>query len=262
LSCTFEPAKLIQLDKIKIGIVNYLNTKPLLYGIQHSPVSEQIILIEDYPANIARLLMEGSIDAGLVPVAVIPHLNEYHIITDYCIGANGPVASVALFSQVPVENVQKVLLDYQSRTSVALAKILLKEYWKITPQITDTKSDYRSLIKGTTAGIVIGDRALEQRKVSEYVYDLGEAWKDFTGLPFVFAAWISNKPLREDFITAFNEANKMGVEHIEQVVAENPYPVFDLHQYYTRYISYELNAEKRKGLERFLQLLLEPVAEK
>jgi chorismate dehydratase len=262
LSCTFEPAKLIQLDKIKIGIVNYLNTKPLLYGIQHSPVSEQIILIEDYPANIARLLMEGSIDAGLVPVAVIPHLNEYHIITDYCIGANGPVASVALFSQVPVENVQKVLLDYQSRTSVALAKILLKEYWKITPQITDTKSDYRSLIKGTTAGIVIGDRALEQRKVSEYVYDLGEAWKDFTGLPFVFAAWISNKPLREDFITAFNEANKMGVEHIEQVVAENPYPVFDLHQYYTRYISYELNAEKRKGLERFLQLLQEPVAEK
>jgi chorismate dehydratase len=77
------------LDKIKIGIVNYLNTKPLLYGIQHSPVSEQIILIEDYPANIARLLMDGSIDAGLVPVAVIPYLNEYHIITDYCIGANG-----------------------------------------------------------------------------------------------------------------------------------------------------------------------------
>jgi chorismate dehydratase len=262
LSCTFEPAKLIQLDKIKIGIVNYLNTKPLLYGIQHSPVSEQIILIEDYPANIARLLMEGSIDAGLVPVAVIPHLNEYHIITDYCIGANGPVASVALFSQVPVENVQKVLLDYQSRTSVALAKILLKEYWKITPQITDTKSDYRSLIKGTTAGIVIGDRALEQRKVSEYVYDLGEAWKDFTGLPFVFAAWISNKPLPEDFIAAFNAANKMGVEHIEQVVVENPYPVFDLHQYYTRYISYELNAEKRKGLERFLQFLQQPVMEK
>jgi len=262
LSCTFEPAKLIQLDKIKIGIVNYLNTKPLLYGIQHSPVSEQIILIEDYPANIARLLMDGSIDAGLVPVAVIPHLNEYHIITDYCIGANGPVASVALFSQVPVESIQKVLLDYQSRTSVALAKILLKDYWRIQPQITDTKSDYRSQIKGTTAGIVIGDRALEQRKVSEYVYDLGEAWNQFTGLPFVFAAWISNKPLPEDFITAFNAANKMGVEHIEQVVAENPYPVFDLHQYYTKYISYELNAEKRKGLERFLELLRQPVMEK
>jgi chorismate dehydratase len=172
------------------------------------------------------------------------------------------VASVALFSQVPVESIQKVLLDYQSRTSVALAKILLKDYWRIQPQITDTKSDYRSQIKGTTAGIVIGDRALEQRKVSEYVYDLGEAWNQFTGLPFVFAAWISNKPLPDDFITAFNAANKMGVEHIEQVVAENPYPVFDLHQYYTKYISYELNAEKRKGLERFLELLRQPVMEK
>lgn len=255
MSCTFEPAKLIQLDKIKIGIVNYLNTKPLLYGIQHSPVSEDIILIEDYPANIARMLVEGSIDAGLVPVAVIPHLNEYHIVADYCIGCDGAVASVALFSQAPVEAVQKVLLDYQSRTSVALAKVLMKEYWKITPQLADTKSDYRSLIKGTTAGVVIGDRALEQRKVSEYVYDLGQAWKELTGLPFVFAAWISNKPLPDDFIAAFNAANKLGLEHIDEVVAENPYPVFDLHQYYTRYIRYELDEEKRKGLDKFLSFL-------
>jgi len=205
------------------------------------------------------MLVEGTIDVGLVPVAVIPQLNEYHIITDYCIGAEGPVASVAVFSQVPIENVQKVLLDYQSRTSVALAKVLLKEYWKIQPQLSDTKADYRSSIKGTTAGVVIGDRALEQRKVSEYVYDLGEAWKELTGLPFVFAAWISNKPLPEDFITAFNAANKLGVEHIEEVVAENPYSVFDLHKYYTQHISYELTEEKRKGLNKFLSFLTAPV---
>lgn len=243
------------MDKIKVGIVNYLNTKPLLYGIQHSPVSEDIILIGDYPSNIARMLAEGSVDVGLVPVALIPHLNECHIITDYCIGCDGAVASVALFSQVQVAVIQKVLLDYQSRTSVALAKILLKEYWKIAPQLADTKSNYQSLIKGTTAGIVIGDRALEQRNTSEYVYDLGQAWKEFTGLPFVFAAWISNKPLPADFIAAFNAANKLGLEHIEQVVAENPYPAFDLHRYYTHYIRYELNEEKRRGLDKFLSLL-------
>jgi chorismate dehydratase len=137
--------------------------------------------------------------------------------------------------------------------------VLLREYWKIQPQLTDTKTDYRSMIKGTTAGIVIGDRALEQRQVSEYVYDLGAAWKDLTGLPFVFAAWISNKPLPDDFLAAFNEANKMGLENIDKVVAENPYPVFDLHQYYTKFIRYELDAEKRKGLERFLQYLQTPV---
>jgi chorismate dehydratase len=255
------PAKLNQLNKIKVGIVNYLNTKPLIYGIQQSPVADRLLLIEDYPANVARMLMEGTIDVGLVPVAVIPHLKEHHIITDYCIGCAGAVASVGIFSEVPVEKIEKLLLDYQSRTSVALAKVLLKKYWKIEPELVDTSglagADYRASIKGATAGVVIGDRALEQRKVSTYMYDLGEAWIDFTGLPFVFAAWVSNKPLPPDFISEFNAANKGGLQHIETVVAENPYPVFDLHKYYTEHISYELTEEKRKGLEMFLSFVSE-----
>src|SRR5262249_21938830 len=95
------------------------------------------------------------------------------------------------------------------------------------------------------------------RKVSPCIYDLGEAWIDFTGLPFVFAAWVSNKPLPEDFIREFNAANKLGLQHIDTVVAENPYPVFDLHQYYTRHISYDLTGEKRKGLQQFLSFVTE-----
>ena len=249
------PAKLNQLNKIKVGIVNYLNTKPLIFGIQRAPVVDQLLLIEDYPANIARMLVEGIIDVGLVPVAVIPHLKEHHIITDYCIGCEGPVASVAIFSEVPIEQVEKVLLDYQSRTSVALAKVLLRKYWKMEVELVDTKDDYRAKIKGTTAGVVIGDRALEQRKVSPYIYDLGETWIEMTGLPFVFAAWVSNKPLPVDFIEAFNAANKLGLQHVEDAVAENPFPVFDLHDYYTKHISYELTPNKRKGLEKFLEFL-------
>jgi chorismate dehydratase len=169
------------------------------------------------------------------------------------------VASVAIFSEVPIERIEKVLLDYQSRTSVELAKVLLRKYWQISPELVDTKSDYRALIKGTTAGVVIGDRALQQRKVSPYIYDLGEAWIDMTRLHFVFAAWVSNKPLPADFIQEFNAANQLGLQYIDTVVAENPYPVFDLHQYYTRHISYELTAEKRKGLEQFLSYLPAPV---
>jgi chorismate dehydratase len=248
------------LEKIKVGIVNYLNTKPLVYGIQRSAVTDRLILVEDYPANVARMLVEGSIDVGLVPVAVIPHLQEHHIISDYCIGCTGPVASVAIFSEVPIHDIQTVLLDYQSRSSVALAKVLMREYWKIHPKLTDTRSDYRSLIKGTTAGVVIGDRALEQRKKSPYIYDLGEAWIEYTGLHFVFAAWVSNKPLPEDFISEFNAANKLGLQHIDEVVAENPFPFFDLHQYYTKHISYELTPEKRKGLEKFLSFLTAKVS--
>lgn len=248
------------MEKIKVGIVNYLNTKPLVYGIQRSAVTDRLILVEDYPANVARMLVEGSIDVGLVPVAVIPHLQEHHIISDYCIGCTGPVASVAIFSEVPIHDIQTVLLDYQSRSSVALAKVLMREYWKIHPQLTDTRSDYRSLIKGTTAGVVIGDRALEQRKKSPYIYDLGEAWIEYTGLHFVFAAWVSNKPLPDDFISEFNAANKLGLQHIDDVVAENPFPIFDLHQYYTKHISYQLTPEKRQGLEKFLSFLTAKVS--
>lgn len=246
------------MEKIKVGIVNYLNTKPLIYGLQQSPVINDIELIGDYPANIARLLLEGKIDMGLVPVAVIPHLKEYYINTDWCIGCDGPVASVGLFSEVPVAQIETVLLDYQSRTSVALAKILLRDHWKIQPELVDTsKTDFRANIKGTTAGVVIGDRALEQRSKSAYVYDLGEAWKQMTGLPFVFAAWVSNKKLPADFITSFNEANQAGVNCIPSVVVTTPYPTFDLHAYYTRYISYQLDQPKRKALKLFLSKLTE-----
>lgn len=216
---------------------------------------DRIELVQDYPSNIAQLLLNGSIDVGLVPVAIIPHLKEAHIITNYCIGCDGPVASVCLFSEVPIHKATEVLLDYQSRTSVALARILLRDYWKVHPRLSDTKTDYRSLIKGTTAGLVIGDRALEQRKVSPYIYDLGEAWKAYTGLPFVFAAWISNRKLPEDFVAAFNKANRMGLENIEKVVSENPYPVFDLRNYYMKHINYLLDQGKRNGMDRFLEEL-------
>lgn len=213
----------------------------------------QIELVQDYPARIATQLMDGSIDLGLVPVAVLPHLNESHIITDYCIGCNGSVASVCLFSEVPLEEVEEVLLDYQSRTSAALAKVLLKEYWQLHPSLVDTRNEYQSQIRGKTAGLLIGDRALAQRKVSPHIYDLGEAWKKHTGLSFVFAAWVSNKKLPEEFVTSFNEANKSGLLHLEEVIQENPSSLFDLKKYYTSHISYLLDEEKRRGLKMFLE---------
>lgn len=240
---------------IKVGAVSYLNTKPLTYGFKHGYSVEHMEMVEDYPARIAEMLLNDEIDVGLVPVAIIPKLKEHYIITNYCIGADGPVASVCIFSDVPIEKVEKVLLDYQSKTSVALAKILLKHYWKISPELEDAKADFRDHIKGTTAGVVIGDRAFEQRKQSSYIYDLAEAWIEMTGLPFVFAAWIANKNLPEEFITSFNEGNKLGLENIDKVVNENRYDKYDLATYFTSNISYLLNDEKKKGLQRFLELI-------
>jgi len=243
------------MQKIKVGAVSYLNTKPLIHGFSKGMMESKIELMYDYPARIADMLLADEIDVGLVPVAVLPRLTQGHIISDYCISCNGAVASVCLFSDVPVYEIKSLLLDYQSRTSVALAKILVTDYWKINPELVETSEDFRGRIKGTTAGLIIGDRAFEQRKISPYIYDLGLAWKQYTGLPFVFAAWVSNKELNPGFVEEFNEANRIGIDAIDEVVAGNPYSLFDLKEYYTRYISYQYDVSKQKGLNLFLQTL-------
>jgi chorismate dehydratase len=256
--CVTLRPKLNELEKIKVGIVNYLNTRPLVYGIERSPVMSDIIFTGNYPSNLARQLISGEIDLGLVPVAVIPALKTFHINTDYCIGTEEEVASVCIFSDVPLEEVEYLLMDYQSRTSVALAKLLLAEHWKLSPEIIPTQDDYRSRIKGNTAGLVIGDRALEQRSRSKYIYDLGSGWKQHTGLPFVFAAWVSREELDPAFERAFNEANRFGLTKIKEVVAEQHFPPYDLQKYYTENVSYELTADKRKAISMFLQAITQP----
>lgn len=247
------------MKKIRVGIVNYLNTKPLLYGIKRSPIFESIELVEGHPSRIASALINGEIDLGLVPVTLMRDLQPHYLVSDYCIGCDGEVASVCIFSEVPIDQVTEVMLDYQSRTSVELAGILLKEYWKVSPRLVAASADYRKSIKGTTAGLVIGDRSFEQRNISPYVYDLGKAWKALTGLPFVFAAWISNKELPQEFIHQFNLANGIGLAKIPEVLEETPSTLFDLEDYYTRCIRYELDEAKQKALATFLSKIQDKV---
>lgn len=246
------------MEKIKVGIVNYLNTKPLIYGLERPPIKDQIELVGAYPSKLAQMLLDDEIDVGLIPVAAINKLPEFHIVGDYCIGAEGEIASVCLFSEVPMNEIEKVYLDYQSRTSVALLKWLMKEYWGIFPEIIETKDEYyRNEIKGTTAGLVIGDRALEQRKISTYIYDLGSEWRAITGLPFVFAAWVSKRQLPADFIQMFNQANAMGLEFIDEIVAAIPADLYDMKKYYTLHLNYHLDERKKKGMELFLEYIKE-----
>jgi len=131
-------------NKIKVGIVSYLNTRPLIYGLKLEPIASQIELVEDNPARLAEMLKNDEIDLGLIPVAAIHELKESHLAGDYCIGTEGEAASVCLFSEVPLEQIEKVYLDYQSRTSVELLKWIMHEYWGIRPEITEAKDeDYR-----------------------------------------------------------------------------------------------------------------------
>ncbi len=251
-------ANLLQLSKkIRVGAVSYLNTKPLLYGLQHHAVYDSIELVEDYPSNLAKALQDNTIDIGLVPVAVIPSLPESHIISDYCIGAIGSVASVCIFSKVPMGQIQTLYLDYQSKTSVNLARILLKNYWKIDVLLVEAPDHFMALIDETTAAVIIGDRALEKYNSYPFRYDLAEAWISYTGKPFVFATWVSNKQLDTGFIASFNEANKYGVAHMNEVIQtlETSNIDYNLYTYFTKNISYTLDAAKKEGMAQFLSLL-------
>lgn len=212
-------------------------------------------LVEDFPSRIAQMLIDGEVDMGLVPVATIPHLKEWHIVSDAVIAATGDVASVCLFSQVPVAEVDTVLLDYQSRTSVNLCKVLMRYHWKKEVKFIATGGEFADKIAGTTAGVIIGDRALLQRGNFPYIYDFAREWRALTGLPFVFAAWIANKKLPEEFVREFNEANKIGQNHLAEIIAEYDFPAYDLHQYFSENIDYQLTDDMRKGLELFLDYL-------
>ncbi len=235
--------------------MSYLNTKPLVYGLENGLMSDAISLVFDYPARVAQMLVTNEADVGLIPVAAIPMLKEAHIISDFCIGANAEVASVCLFSDVPLHEISSVLLDYQSKTSVALLKILLEKHWKISPQLIASETGYEDQIKNNIAGLVIGDRALRQRKKSTYIFDLAAAWREMTGLPFVFAAWVANKELPASFIQSFNKATSLGLEHIDEIVAKNKFEDYDMYQYYTSNIDYKLDDNKRQALALFLKLI-------
>lgn len=242
-------------NKIKITAVSYLNTKPLLYGILRSPLADQVELSLAIPSECARRLRDGEVDLALAPVAILPELEHWELVSNYCIGADGAVKTVCLYSERPLEALETIYLDYHSRTSVELIKILLRDYWKQSVRLLPAFPGYEDHIGGAVGGLVIGDRTIGLEQKFAYTYDLAEAWRNHTGLPFVFAAWVSARPLPPEFVTAFNEALEAGLRLIPQLtlLLPSPHPNFSLEEYYTRYISYELDAPKRQALNLFLQ---------
>jgi chorismate dehydratase len=245
-------------EKVKISIVSYLNSKPFLYGLERSEIMDEIDLSLDIPAVCAQKLLNHEVDLGLVPVAIIPLLQEHYVVGDYCIGAKGKVGSVMLYSSVPLTEIKTVLLDYQSRTSVNLVKVLAKHLWKINPVWEDAKVNFETKISGSTAAVIIGDRTFGIESKYTYSYDLSEEWEKLTGLPFVFACWVANKKLPGDILKKFNEALKYGLNNRSALIAELSEKVeytTDVTDYLMHKIDYSLDANKREAMGLFLNYL-------
>jgi chorismate dehydratase len=233
-----------------------------LYGLKQSNIINDIDLSLDIPSKCAEKLLTNQVDIGLVPIAILPLLSEYHILTDFCIGANKKVNSVILVSDVPLNEIETILLDYQSKTSINLVQVLAREYWKISPKFKHATVGFENKIEGKTAAVIIGDRTFNLAKPYGYIYDLAEEWYKFTGLPFAFACWVANKPIAPEFEEKLNQALSFGVNHKQESIGltSNNGITFDqLQNYLTNDISYELTDEKRKSIQLFLDYLTQNV---
>ncbi len=246
------------MEKIKLSAVAYHNTRPFLYGLERSPLADQLDISLDIPAEGARKLQRGLVKLALVPVGVLNSVPKARIFSQWCIGCDGPVQTVCLYAQKPIEELSHIWLDYHSVTSVRLLTLLLREYWKLKPDLVPASPGFRTRIEGRTGALVIGDRAIGLEREYPFVYDLGQVWKEWTGLPFVFAVWVSTRDLDPDFVRVFNAALGDGVGRIAEMVGLEQValpPQFDLMDYLTKKISYPLDEPKRQALERFLRLL-------
>jgi chorismate dehydratase len=246
---------------VRLGAVEYLNARPLVFGLDRSP---RFDLRYDVPSECARLLHAGDIDLGLIPSIEYLRGNSYRIVPDVAIASRGPVASVALFPTRPMADVRSIVMDTSSRTSVALVRVLCARLFKIAPAIEAHPPDLNAMLDRADAALIIGDKALvwepDNRQIQKI--DLGEAWTSLTGLPFVWAFWAGPAGvLGADDVSALQSAREAGVRQSDTIGREyfRDLPQHrDLGARYLRdNIKYYLGAEERAGLELFYRYAAE-----
>lgn len=239
------------MSKHSLVMVSYLNSKPFLYGLQHPRYTELFDITLATPSECAKSFLESGTEIALIPVGALSQIGEYKMVTPYCIGCDGEVRTVCVFSQNPIEHQTKLYLDEDSRTSVLLTKILFAEYLKLS-------IDYQHgvnirALSDFEATLLIGDKVFDIEDTFRYKYDLGLMWKNWLGLPLVFAVWVTKPTVSEETINALTEALKYGISHTSESIQpyEKSYP--HLKSYFRENIDYDLNDEKLKSLQVFFE---------
>ncbi len=242
---------------IHITAVSYYNTLPFIYGLTHSGLLSGFNLSLDVPSECARKILNDKADIGLIPVGALPSIIGYKLLGNLCIGADNDVKSVLLLANTELNRLKTIYLDTDSRTSVNLVRILAKRYWGISPH-------WKSLsqLEGKPAPdegmVLIGDKTFGLCGQYPFCYDLAGEWIKFTGLPFVFAVWVSKNNVPADFESAFQAALSWGVAHREESVAiagKLHITEQQLISYLKNDISYPLDQQKIKGMELFLKYM-------
>ena len=237
----------------RIAAVSYLNTIPFIYGIRHEGNLRADLLLAP-PADCVENYARGLADIALIPSAAVPQMRSTEIITDYCVGASGPVRTVVLLSNTPIEKVRRIFLDAHSRTSVQLTGYLAAARWKIAPEWY-TLDDYTQVAyaREGDAFLLIGDKVFDYEDRFPYAYDLAAEWRQATGLPFAFAVWVARKGTPYEVTDALAEALTFGVERTYEAILHYGYDrkPYDAYDYLTRNIDFLFDHEKHKALQKF-----------
>jgi chorismate dehydratase len=253
---------------MRIGAVNYLNSKPLVCGLE--ALAPGVRVTYDLPSRLADSLAAGRLDVALVPSVEFFREPGYRIVSDACVACRGPVLSVKLFFRVPPNEVRRVALDEGSRTSAALTQILLSELCGVRPRWETLAIGAGLASSEADAVLLIGDRAIadeergarsEERDTASFcdVWDLGERWCHWTGLPFVFAMWIARADVDVSEVqTVLSAARDEGVRRVEEIALQEASALgisSGLAREYLRdTLHFTLGHEECAGLRRFYEL--------
>ena len=248
-------------SKIRVGAVSYLNTKPLIESLEDRCGDIELSL--DLPSRLAAQLAKGELDVALIPSVETFRLEGSIILSDACIGCRGPVWSVKLISRQPFEEIKTLALDEGSRTSVGLAQVLLQKKYNLRPIVSTLPIDQDLSLSKADAILVIGDRAMHiDEDQFPFQWDLGEQWCRWTGLPFVFAMWVTlDRSPAPEIIEALGDARDHGVSLIEQI-AEREAATYGLSvescvQYLRSHLNFFIGEEERQALTLFQNYLYE-----
>lgn len=246
------------LTPVRVGAVSYLNSKPLIEGLAEAVPDAALVL--DYPSRLADGLARGDLDVALVPSIESISDPDYEVVSDACVATRGPVLSVKLYFRTKPGDVKRLALDEGSRTSAALARVMLTERFGVLPDIEPLKLE--STVATTTADAVllIGDRAIEPPVESfREVWDLGQEWLSWTGLPFVFALWVTRRGIRLGEVeAALSAARDRGLQNLTTIAQREsramglPLDVVD--GYLRRNLHFQLGNAERQGLRLYLDL--------
>jgi chorismate dehydratase len=249
------------MTKIRVSAVKYTNSIPFIYGLQNDSLRNDIILSLDTPTECYNNLFSGFAEVGLVPVIIKNHVSKFFQVSPYGIGATGDVLSVILISRSPLSNVKTITLDYQSRTSAMLVRLLCSEFWKIKPEFRQARPGFEMdpFLPGE-ARLIIGDRSFQFHNHDDLVVtDLAGEWLKFTGLPFVFALWASTKKLPAEFEQKFTAALNYGMSFkpklINELQGQERYKSINLHNYLNYNIIHEISPAMQEGMNLFLHLI-------